>query len=119
MSDQKGINPSVTVWRHQGRHLPSFMRDFHNQKDLFKTMHELTHSENPEDDKISWMDGQIYTIDTFLWFMARHGYTLQKTRTKLPFEDIEDTVQTMTNLREQQAADILLSAFGKNPAEAK
>jgi len=60
-------------------HLPDFLRDFHSQKDIFKTIHWL-YSGKDHAKEISWIDGHCYTIDWFLWFMAKHGYTLQKSR---------------------------------------
>ena len=87
----KQVASNVISWRKKGKHLPRFMRDFHDQKDLFKTMHDLTIQ---EENKISWIDGHIYVIDMFLWFMARFGYTLQKTKTRLDFEGIEETIKS-------------------------
>lgn len=66
-------------------HLPERMRDFHDQKELFKTMHEMyqdsPHMKNHKDWPV-WVIGHIYVIDWFLWFMASRGYTLQKSRKK-------------------------------------
>ncbi len=90
------IHESVSAWRSAGLHLPPVMRDFHDQKDVFKLVHDLT--EPPEDSRInhpSWVDGQIYAIDTFLWCMARHGYTLQRSRARLPFESLDDSIAAM------------------------
>jgi len=56
-------------------HLPKFMRDFHDQKELFKTIEFVLGPGN-----VSWVEGHIYVIDRFLKFMAMHGYTLRKTR---------------------------------------
>lgn len=64
-----------------GKHLPEKMRDFHDQKDLFKSMHHL-YQDKDNAPVQSWIDGHIYIIDWFLWFMASRGYTLQKTRKK-------------------------------------
>lgn len=90
----KQVNPKITEWRKKAQHLPMFMRDFHDQKDLFKMIHELTIIEHdPIRREITWVDGQIYTIDIFLWAMARFGYTLQKTNKKLDFEDIQETIE--------------------------
>lgn len=113
-SKPSSIDPRVTAWRKEGKHLPKFIRDFHDQKDLFKTIHELTIAPEEDGKQISWMEGQIYAIDTFLWFMARHGYTLQKTSKKLPFEDIEETVRTSTQIRDETSLNLLLSSFKKD-----
>ena len=57
------------------------MRDFHDQKDLFKLIHEKINVEGHDYCKqVNWIAGQCYVIDIFLWFMARRGYTLQRTR---------------------------------------
>lgn len=42
--------------------------------------------------EINWMDAQCYVIDIFLWFMARRGYVLQKSRAKVDFSDIEEDI---------------------------
>ena len=89
-------------WLDSGEYLPSFLRDFHDQKDLFKAMH-LLYEGNPESDSVGkpdWMDGQVYTIDWFLWYMAGRGYTLQKTRKKnIKFRNFE-SVRELTAKQE-------------------
>lgn len=89
----KKIDPRVAEWRKEQGHLPPFLRDFHDQKEFFKDMHHLFEGRIEEDEyikDISWVAGQVYTIDIFLWHMARFGYTLQKTRAKgLKFQDIK------------------------------
>lgn len=90
MTDSK-----VEAWRKDGKHLPSILRDFHDQKDLFKALHETVNVEaHSYAGKIDWVSGQCYVIDLFLWFMAAHGYTLQRSRTNLPFTDISKTVSS-------------------------
>ena len=77
-------------WRDDGLHLPDFMRDFHDQKSLFKALSSAF--ENSNECPINFRDGQIYTIDWFLWFMAIHGYKLTKTTANVEHEDIHDAV---------------------------
>ncbi len=76
----------------EGRYLPEVMRDFHDAKEIFKTMHHVSGWNEKEGwaRNISWMDGQIYVIDLFLHFMARHGYTLQRSRAKLDFHSLDE-----------------------------
>lgn len=94
----------IQRWLESGGYLPLFMRDFHDQKDLFKCIHaRVEHS--PDD--ISWVQGQIYVIDKFLWFMARRGYTLQKNRSKFPFADIREDIRISNEARAQQFASML------------
>jgi len=64
-------------WVDSGKHLPSWLRDFHDQKDVFKACEETL---GKPQDGITWVDGHVYTIDRFLRFMALHGYTLRRTR---------------------------------------
>lgn len=72
----------------EGKHLPDFMKDFHDQKDLFKLIQYVYENGSHEVgvDVPNWRDAQVYTIDWFLWFMASRGYTLQKNRSKIEFE---------------------------------
>jgi len=84
----------ITTWLKAGRYLPRFMRDFHAQKDLFKAMHEITDvSSHDMARKVDWPTGHCYVIDIFLWFMARRGYTLQRSPAKLEFVDLQQTIR--------------------------
>lgn len=79
----------LSKWLTSGEYLPYFMRDFHDQKDVFKAMHNTITNAN---DNGNPRDGHIYVIDTFLWYMARCGYTLQKSRKDVPFRDMQDDI---------------------------
>lgn len=55
-------------------YLPKEIQDFHDQKELFK---EIQQEKTPN----NWVDNHIYTIDYFLYYMAKvKGYKLQKIR---------------------------------------
>jgi len=87
------MNEKLKQWRESGNYLPQFLRDFHDQKDVFKTIHNAVNVEGHEYCKdINWAKGHCYVIDIFLWYMARKGYTLQRSRQKLEFEDIADDI---------------------------
>ena len=62
--------------------LPKKFRDFHKQKDLFKSIYsEVNYDkkfEGAEYYKITWTALHINVIDVFLYQMALRGYTLQK-----------------------------------------
>ena len=88
----------LSEWMNNGEYLPEILRDFHDQKDLFKTMHYLYQDNESAKDVPNWINGQIYVIDWFLWYMARRGYTLQKSRKRVKFIPFE-------TLRELQLAD--------------
>ncbi len=84
---------NLEQWMNEGKYLPDFFRDFHDQKNIFKCMHqkyESDENENKLDDMPNFVNGMIYTVDWFLWYMGRRGYTLQKNRTKnIEFEEFE------------------------------
>ncbi|MNY63704.1 hypothetical protein D3C86_2007050 [compost metagenome] len=56
---------------------------------------------------VDWVTGQCYVIDIFLWFMARRGYTLQRSRAKVPFRDLHEDVE---NARMQRLSQGLPSS---------
>lgn len=86
-------------WRESGKYLPEFMRDFHDQKDLFKAMQEVVDAANAKPNhghrsmNATWTDYHIYTVDVFLWIMAAHGYTLQRARNRFGFQSIYDFIE--------------------------
>lgn len=88
------------TWKESGKHLPKFMRDFHDQKDLFKAISQAYR--DSESNIVNWRDAQIYTIDCFLWFMASHGYTLQKSRKHVESYDIEASIQHAREIRNER-----------------
>lgn len=84
---------TVDQYMDEGNYLPDILKDFHDQKNLFKCMHckyESTDNENRFPEAPNWRDGQIYTIDWFLWYMARRGYKLQKCRAEVEWEEFEN-----------------------------
>ena len=103
-------------WRNGGEHLPHFLRDFHDQKDLFKFLFNRAikdYEEEPSTQHItqnmSWVDGHVFTIDYFLWLMAEFGYTLQKSKKAIAFNDPEETVREFTNEQRKKMAEVLMS----------
>lgn len=69
------------------KHLPPFMRDFHDQKALFKAIHN-EYDLNDNKKCPNWIQAHIYTIDIFLWYMGQRGYTLQKSRADVEFKSL-------------------------------
>lgn len=84
-----GKESNLVTWLQSGEYLPEFLRDFHDQKDVFKAMHNTIHNANENGNP---RDGHIYVIDTFLWYMARCGYTLQCSRKKVEFRNMQDDI---------------------------
>lgn len=88
-----------------GAYLPDVLRDFHAQKDLFQAMHDIV-EEVPGDTikRPHWIAGQCYVIDVFLRFMARRGYTLQRTRRPGNFRDLKTDVRLAKQERDARYA---------------
>jgi len=84
------MSDKLAEWLQSGEYMPPEFRDFHNQKDLFKAMHNTIHNANENGNP---RDGHIYVVDTFLWYMARCGWTLQRSRKSVPFRDVDDDIQ--------------------------
>jgi hypothetical protein len=81
-----------------GDYLPEILKDFHDQKDLFKTIWNWWCDKIRSKLGLNWRDGHIFIIDYFLWFMALHGYKLQKIRTgKAEFYKIEESIKSHKN----------------------
>ena len=92
------MDTDLNTYLAKGEYLPKFLRDFHDQKDVFKYLDRVQekniklHRNEERHDSVNWRNAQIYTIDIFLWVMAKNGYTLQQCRRNLPFEDINESV---------------------------
>lgn len=113
MSEQAAFDQ----WRKSGAYLPEFMRDFHDQKDLFKALHEVVDRScakpgNLHMRDLTWTDAHVYTVDIFLWVMAGHGYTLQRSRKRWTFPSIYDFVSAANERARKAMASAL---FGKSP----
>lgn len=90
----------MDTWLKSGKYLPECLRDFHDQKDIFKAIHQTINVAGHGYIKdVDWIKGQCYVIDIFLWWMAKRGYTLQRTRTKGEFRDLWDDVAEQTDKR--------------------
>ena len=95
---------NLSKWLQSGEYLPVFMRDFHNQKDVFKAMHHVITNANENGNP---RDGHIYVVDTFLWYMARCGYTLQKSRKDVDFKDMDVDIERMKREVAERFRDML------------
>ena len=93
-------------WIDSGKHLPPFLRDFHDQKDVFKTIGGL--DARPPFPAYSWIDVHCIAIDKFLWYMAHYGYTLQKTRTKKTFMDMQGAIKARQDKETEAFKQILV-----------
>ena len=94
------MDDQLRQWRDDQKHLPEFMRDFHNCKDLFKAISEYIVCEDDHPaNQVNCKQAHSYTIDVFLWFMAEHGYTLQRSRARHEFTDLHERIRQMNNHR--------------------
>lgn len=82
------MKTDIDTYLNSGAYLPRPLRDFHDQKDVFKTMHGSIREDHESIREVSWIKGQCYVIDVFLWWMARRGWTLQRSRAKVEFRDL-------------------------------
>lgn len=102
----------VTAWLKSAAYLPPILRDFHDQKDVFKAIDEVKERSVASNGgsymrNLSWIDAQVYTIDIFLWMMARHGYTLQRSRKRMAYDDLDAFVGDAKRRNDEQAARAL------------
>ncbi len=102
----------LSQWIDANAHLPRWLRDFHDQKDVFKTIGGIEPSEGSVTPSISWVDGHIYTIDRFLSAMARFGFTLQRSRARMPFSSLEDAITARRELELHQLRTIMQADEG-------
>lgn len=105
------MKTSMDAWLRTGAYLPEPLRDFHDQKDVFKAIHESIHVEDHPSvlaaKSVDWVAGQCYVIDIFLWWMARRGYTLQRTRRRDEFRDLSTDVAEQNRKRAERLNDIM------------
>ncbi len=101
-----------------GHHLPRDFRDFHDQKDLFKTIDASIdwqeRQSHARGDRVLWTDAHVYVIDIFLWFMAQRGWTLQRSRAHVDFRSYRSDLESRQQ-EESRAFQDLLSDIGGKP----
>jgi len=98
-------------WLDDGNYLPEPLKDFHDQKRVFQRLDEMVGRRDWPNGSPDWMTCQLFTIDVFLWFMASHGYTLQKSRLphdrRPPFCDLGTTMEDYERRRMDAFAEML------------
>lgn len=93
----------INSWLSKGLYLPKIIRDFHDQKYIFRLVDEVVDKRKEAGgshqylyrDMPNWIAGQIYVIDFFLWVMAHYGYTLQKSRANLDWADLDTDIKEL------------------------
>lgn len=97
-----------------GDYLPSVMNDFHDQKDIFQFLATLSKKNDGFGmDEFSWVMGHVYIVDVFLWYMAKHGFTLQKCRKNLPFNNVYESTSEFLEVKSKQQLTLLQSVLAK------
>ena len=99
---------TLDEWMKSAQYLPPVIRDFHDAKDVFKALHDLVNVQGHDyAGEISTVAGQCYVIDIFLWWMAKHGYTLQTSRQRLEFRDIHESIKKSRDIRAESFRQML------------
>jgi hypothetical protein len=112
------VDKEMDDWLKRAGYLPTALRDFHDQKDVFKAIHETTHVEGHAYAKgVDWVSGQCYVIDIFLWWMAQRGYTLQRSRRRIAFRNLHDDVDAARQGRHRRLASLIATQNEARNAE--
>jgi len=112
----------MDAWLKAGRHLPPQLRDFHDQKAVFAAMHALQRVGGDKERfeklfEVTAVAGHAYVIDRFLWFMARRGWTLQRSRADLPFSDLKSDVEAVSKARSDLFQALVLGTAAQSQRE--
>lgn len=113
------MDANLKAYLDSGEYVPELFRDFHDQKTLFKRLNQLVQNRKDETKDVDWVSAHIYTIDVFLWFMAKHGYTLQRSRKKLSFEDLGSELHAFEEARREESSELLKQLIGQHFANKK
>jgi len=106
----------IEAWLESGKYLPEPLRDFHDQKEIFQAIDEtIRRDPGAFIKRPSWIEAQCYVIDVFLWYMARRGYTLQRSRMRADFRDLDADVRGMTDRRNAHYAALLNDFIAQVP----
>lgn len=115
------IHITTHNWLKSAAYLPAPLRDFHDQKDVFKALWSRHVAPYLEEDPsaraylngMTWTSVQIFTIDFFLWFMAAHGWTLQRSKKRVEYGDLDATIRAF---KDEQMAAFAFGAASKTEA---
>lgn len=108
------MDKQLEQWREDKKHLPEFLKDFHDQKDFFKYLHEALRLHDHELLKdVSWIQNHVYTMDMLLFVLARYGWTLQRSRAHQNFDDLDSKIKEMNDYKSQQFNNLLLDKMNE------
>jgi len=84
------------------------MKDFHDQKLLFKWLAFIQKtSDHIPNYHINWVEAHVFVVDVFLYCLAKHGWTLQRNKSDLPFKDITERLQEFDAFLKDSQAEAL------------
>lgn len=81
----------INVYRNQLLFLPEFMNTFDRFKYVFRNLHrseDKAKQYSTSFAEVDYVTGTIFIIDFVLWFCAKYGYKLQRSRKRLEFQDL-------------------------------
>lgn len=81
-----------------------FMKNFNGQSLNFKTL-----------DFIEFLAVHFSNTLMCLYVLAKYGYTLQKSRAKLPFENLSDSIEKNNEYRREMFTKAMLNLNNDNP----
>ncbi len=111
--DGNACRPELDAFMRSGRYLPEVLRDFHDQKEVFKRIARL---EPPKGYPMpDWVTAHVYVVDHFLWFMGQHGYVLQRSHSKVPFKNLGETMKRFRDQSMESFKSIILGAQSPKP----
>lgn len=101
-----------------GKHLPPVLREWSFQGWLFRWIDLAVAKRKAEDDHLSvklpdCIAAHIYVIDYFLWFMGQFGYTLQRSRAKVEFYDLQACIAEFERQQRELSWQRLAADLGK------
>lgn len=105
------MDVNLKTYLAEGNYLPNPLDDFHECKVVFRLIKTFTQS--PLLKEVGWSTAHVYTVDVFLWFLAKHGYTLQVNRKKLEFKSIDSEVYEFERKRRDEMTKLIFSEINK------
>lgn len=104
--------------RNNMEYLPSYLRDFHHQKDFFKTLFYLYCDEQKKLGKavpshLNWQNFHVFSIDFLLHLLVPYGYLLCKSRKHLNFLNYDD----INNALIKHESNLFSNMFKKDNVE--
>lgn len=94
MPDYKNKIEKKKKFIDEGLYLPEIFRDDKKRLKLMKIIKNII-SENDHKNlqDLTIKNLHVLIVNKFLWLMAEHGYTLQKSRAEIDFSDLKSLIE--------------------------